>query len=196
MSNRTATALRPVVATAFLCPILAGIAGLAVGLGAQNLINDMVSGFFILFEEHYLVGDFVKIGEAEGTVESIDLRTTRIRDNAGRHHIIRNGQINDLVNYSKDYTNAVVQVGVAEVQHADPVAEHAFAFIDDHTFGFLPVGHHRAGAKGIDLPAGFLGLLNSRNACQGLPMVSGRIGHRSVVDGHRQELQEGQYDQQ
>ncbi len=96
-------------------PILAGagIAGLAVGLGAQNLINDMVSGFFILFEEHFLVGDFIQIGEAEGIVESIDLRTTRIRDNAGRHHIIRNGQIMDLVHYSKEYTNAVVEVGVA-----------------------------------------------------------------------------------
>jgi small-conductance mechanosensitive channel len=96
-------------------PILAGagIAGLAVGLGAQNLINDMVSGFFILFEEHYLIGDFIQIDDAEGIVESIDLRTTRIRDNAGRHHIIRNGQINDLVHYSKEYTNAVVEVGVA-----------------------------------------------------------------------------------
>jgi len=96
-------------------PILAGagIAGLAVGLGAQNIINDMVSGFFILFEEHFLVGDFIKIGEAEGVVEMIDLRTTRVRDNAGRHHIIRNGQFVDLVNYSKDYTNAVVEVGVA-----------------------------------------------------------------------------------
>ncbi|MGI9202478.1 MAG: mechanosensitive ion channel family protein [Woeseiaceae bacterium] len=96
-------------------PILAGagIAGLAVGLGAQNVINDMVSGFFILFEEHFLVGDFIKIGEAEGIVEMIDLRTTRVRDNAGRHHIIRNGQFTDLVNYSKDYTNAVVEVGVA-----------------------------------------------------------------------------------
>jgi len=96
-------------------PILAGagIAGLAVGLGAQNLINDMVSGFFILFEEHYLIGDFIRIDDAEGIVESIDLRTTRIRDNAGRHHIIRNGQIIDLVHYSKEYTNAVVEVGVA-----------------------------------------------------------------------------------
>lgn len=75
-------------------PILAGagIVGLAVGLGSQNLINDMVSGFFILFEEHYLVGDFIKICDAEGRVESVDLRTTRLRDNAGRHHIIRNGQ--------------------------------------------------------------------------------------------------------
>ena len=96
-------------------PILAGagIAGLAVGLGAQNLINDMVSGFFILFEELFLVGDFVKIDEAEGVVESIDLRTTRIRDNAGRHHIVRNGKIADIVHYSKGFTNAVVEVGVA-----------------------------------------------------------------------------------
>ena len=73
----------------------------------------MVSGFFILFEEHFLVGDFIQIGNAGGIVESIDLRTTRIRDNAGRHHIIRNGQITDLVHYSKEYTNAVVEVGVA-----------------------------------------------------------------------------------
>ena len=96
-------------------PILAGagIAGLAVGLGAQNLINDMVCGFFILFEEHFLIGDFIRIQDAEGWVEAIDLRTTRIRDNAGRHHIIRNGQINDLIHYSKDFTNAVVDVGVA-----------------------------------------------------------------------------------
>ncbi len=96
-------------------PILAGagIVGLAVGLGAQNLINDMVSGFFILFEEHFLVGDFIRLGEAEGIVESIDLRTTRIRDNAGRHHIVRNGQIVEVVHFSKEYTNAVVHVGVA-----------------------------------------------------------------------------------
>lgn len=106
-------------------PILAGagIAGLALGLGAQNLINDMVSGFFILFEEHFLIGDFIRIGDAEGWVESIDLRTTRIRDNAGRHHIIRNGQINDLVHYSKDYTHSVVDVGVAYESDLNKVFE-------------------------------------------------------------------------
>ncbi|MBT8131541.1 MAG: mechanosensitive ion channel family protein [Gammaproteobacteria bacterium] len=106
-------------------PILAGagIAGLAVGLGAQNLINDMVSGFFILFEEHFLVGDFIRINEAEGWVESIDLRTTRLRDNAGRHHIIRNGQIDDLIHYSKEYTNAVVEVGVAYESDLNKVFE-------------------------------------------------------------------------
>lgn len=106
-------------------PILAGagIVGLAVGLGAQNLINDMVCGFFILFEEHFLVGDFIRLGNAEGVVESIDLRTTRIRDNAGRHHIVRNGQIAEIVHFSKGYTNAVVEVGVAYESDLNKVFE-------------------------------------------------------------------------
>lgn len=96
-------------------PVLAGagILALAVGLGAQNLINDMVSGLFILFENHFLVGDVVKINEAEGVVEAIELRTTRVRDARGRIHIVRNGSIDGLVNYSKEYTLAAVEVGVA-----------------------------------------------------------------------------------
>ncbi|MCA8924064.1 MAG: mechanosensitive ion channel family protein [Planctomycetes bacterium] len=96
-------------------PILAGagILAMAVGFGAQNLINDVVSGFFILFENYYLVGDFVHVGDAEGTVEAIDLRTTRIRDGAGRQHIIRNGNVGDIINYSKTYIFAVVEVGIA-----------------------------------------------------------------------------------
>lgn len=99
----------------------AGIVGLAIGLGAQNLVNDMVSGFFILFEDHYLVGDFVRIGEAEGVVERVDLRTTRIRDMSGRHHIIRNGSIDEVVNSSKDYVCSVVDVGVAYESDLDVV---------------------------------------------------------------------------
>ncbi|HMQ22625.1 MAG TPA: mechanosensitive ion channel family protein, partial [Planctomycetota bacterium] len=91
----------------------AGIVGLAIGLGAQGLVNDMVSGFFILFEDYYLVGDYIAALAAEGTVERIDLRTTRIRDTSGRLHILRNGQIESVVNYSKVYTFAVVDVGAA-----------------------------------------------------------------------------------
>lgn len=96
-------------------PILAGagIVGLAVGFGAQNLINDMVCGFFILFENYYLVGDFVETNQARGWVEAIDLRTTRLRHPDGQVHIIRNGQMEPIVNYSKQYVNAVVEVGVA-----------------------------------------------------------------------------------
>ncbi|MDJ0719048.1 MAG: mechanosensitive ion channel family protein, partial [Prochloraceae cyanobacterium] len=95
-------------------PILAGagILGLAVSLGAQNLINDLVSGFFIIFENYYLVGDFIETNDSRGIVESIELRTTRIRHPSGQLYIIRNGDIAKIVNYSKGYIYAVVQVGV------------------------------------------------------------------------------------
>jgi moderate conductance mechanosensitive channel len=100
-------------------PILAGagIVGIAVGLGAQNLINDIVSGFFILFENYYLVGDYVEAGKGddkivEGIVEAIELRTTRIRHPNGQLHIIRNGEVGSVTNYSKQYIYAVVEVGV------------------------------------------------------------------------------------
>lgn len=101
----------------------AGIVGLAIGLGAQGLVNDMVSGFFILFEDYYLVGDYIGALNAEGTVERIDLRTTRIRDTSGRLHILRNGQIESVVNYSKVYTFAVVDVGIAYESDLDRAFE-------------------------------------------------------------------------
>ena len=93
-------------------PILAGagILGLAVGLGAQNLVTDVVSGFFILFEGQFLVGDFVQIGDAAGTVEAVGIRVTQIRDGQGRLFIIPNGQIKGVVSYSKGYVNAVVDL--------------------------------------------------------------------------------------
>jgi small-conductance mechanosensitive channel len=93
-------------------PILAGagLLGLAVGLGAQSLVTDFVSGFFILFEEQYLVGDSVKIGEASGRVEAVGIRHTQIRDAEGKLHIVPNGQIKGVVNASKGYLNAVVDL--------------------------------------------------------------------------------------
>ena len=104
-------------------PILAGagVVGLAIGLGAQSLVNDVLSGFFILFENYYLVGDHIRAGEAEGTVEAIDIRTTRIRDGHGQVHILRNGQIDKVVNCSKGYVLAVVEVGVAYESDLDEV---------------------------------------------------------------------------
>ncbi|AFY52929.1 small-conductance mechanosensitive channel [Rivularia sp. PCC 7116] len=98
-------------------PILAaaGLVGLAASLGAQNLINDLVSGFFILFENYYLVGDYIAAGnveerEIEGFVEAIELRTTRVRHPNGQLQIIRNGEMGSIVNYSKNYIYAMVQV--------------------------------------------------------------------------------------
>lgn len=100
-------------------PILAGagIVGVAVGFGAQTLINDIVCGFFILFENYYLVGDYIEAGKAEekvveGIVEAIELRTTRIRHPNGQLQIIRNGDIGSITNYSKQYIFAVVEVSV------------------------------------------------------------------------------------
>jgi small-conductance mechanosensitive channel len=95
-------------------PILAGagIIGLAVGLGAQSLVTDVVSGFFILFEAQYLVGDYVQIGHATGVVEAVGIRVTQVRDANGKLHLIPNGQIKGVVNYSKGYINAVVDVKV------------------------------------------------------------------------------------
>ena len=90
----------------------AGILGLVIGFGAQSLINDVVSGFFVLFEDTYLVGDTIETGSAKGVVEGIEFRTTRIRDTDGRMHILRNGDIKEVINYSKDYTLAVVPVDV------------------------------------------------------------------------------------
>ncbi|MCI0683673.1 MAG: mechanosensitive ion channel family protein [Gemmataceae bacterium] len=86
----------------------AGIVGLAAGLGAQSMVTDLVSGFFILFENQYLVGDVVQIGDAHGRVEAVSIRTTQIRDENGKLFIIPNGQVKNVVNYSKGYINAVV----------------------------------------------------------------------------------------
>ena len=96
-------------------PILAaaGLLGLTVGLGAQNLVDDTVSGFFILFENYYLVGDYIEVGDTEGVVEAIELRNTRIRHPNGQLQILRNGDIKSITNYSRDYIYAVIDVGVA-----------------------------------------------------------------------------------
>jgi moderate conductance mechanosensitive channel len=104
-------------------PILAGagILGLVIGLSAQTTISDSIGGFLILIENQYLVGDYVHTSAAEGFVEEIGLRTTRIRDGAGRVHYVRNGSIQDVVNFSKSYVYAVVEVGVAYESDLDTV---------------------------------------------------------------------------
>ncbi|MEM9541632.1 MAG: mechanosensitive ion channel family protein [Cyanobacteria bacterium P01_E01_bin.42] len=110
-------------------PILAGagILGLAVGFGAQNLVNDIVSGFFILFENYYLVGDYIETNEISGYVESIELRTTRIRHHHGQVHILRNGDITSITNFSKEFVYAAVDIGVDYTANLDRVYEIAEA---------------------------------------------------------------------
>ena len=91
----------------------ASVAGLAVGFGAQKLVKDMISGFFILLENQYGVGDYVTIGAATGTVEDVGLRTTRIRDDQGKLYILSNGDITQVCNQSRGEVASFVEVGIA-----------------------------------------------------------------------------------
>jgi moderate conductance mechanosensitive channel len=90
-----------------------GILGLAVSFGAQSLVKDLISGFFILAEDQYGVGDVIRIGELSGDVEAITLRVTTLRDLDGRVHIIPNGQIDKVTVMSKDWSRALMDVEVA-----------------------------------------------------------------------------------
>jgi small conductance mechanosensitive channel len=83
-----------------------------LGLGAQPMISDLMSGFFIIFENQFLIGDIIEVDNARGTVESIDFRTTRLRDLEVRVHVLRNGDLRRVINYSREYSNAVVRIEV------------------------------------------------------------------------------------
>ena len=80
----------------------AGVAGLAIGFGAQKLVRDVIAGFFILMEDQYGVGDYVTIGVATGIVEDLGMRTTRIIDKFGKLYILSNGDITQVCNLSRE----------------------------------------------------------------------------------------------
>ena len=92
--------------------VSAGVLGLAVGLGAQSLIKDVITGFFILFEGLIGVGDVIEVGGHTGTVEAIGLRVTKVRLLNGAQRVIPNGEITQFVNYSKGWGRAVLDVSV------------------------------------------------------------------------------------
>jgi small conductance mechanosensitive channel len=106
-------------------PVLAaaGIVGLAVGFGAQNLVQDVISGFFILLEDQIRVGDVVEIADKAGLVERITLRMVVLRDLAGNVHYVRNGQIQVVTNMTKEYGRYVFDIGVAYRENVDDVIE-------------------------------------------------------------------------
>lgn len=104
----------------------AGIGGLALGFGAQSLVKDVISGFFILFEDQYAVGDFIQIDDITGTVEEIGLRITKLRGFKGDLNIIPNGQIEKVTNYTRGNALAIVDVSVAyksDVEKASDVMQ-------------------------------------------------------------------------
>ncbi|MFL6162838.1 MAG: mechanosensitive ion channel family protein [Jatrophihabitantaceae bacterium] len=95
-----------------LAPFVAGtsLVGVAVGFGAQNLVKDFLSGMFLMLEDQYGVGDVIDVGEATGTVESVGLRTTRLRDIEGVVWYVRNGEIVRVGNSSQHYAQVVLDV--------------------------------------------------------------------------------------
>jgi small conductance mechanosensitive channel len=106
-------------------PVLAaaGIVGLAVGFGAQNLVQDVISGFFILLEDQIRVGDVVQIADKGGLVERITLRMVVLRDLAGNVHYVRNGQIQVITNMTKEFSYYVFDIGVAYREDVDEVID-------------------------------------------------------------------------
>ncbi|MBE3587874.1 MAG: mechanosensitive ion channel family protein [Thermoanaerobacteraceae bacterium] len=99
----------------------AGVVGLAVGFGAQNLVRDVITGFFILLEDQFAVGDYITIAGVSGTVENMELRVTRLRDFSGQLHIVPNGQIKQVTNHSRGNLQALVDVGVAYEENLERV---------------------------------------------------------------------------
>lgn len=98
-----------------ITPVLtgAGIAGLAIGFGAQTLVRDVISGFFLIVEDQVRVGDVVAVNGQGGLVEEVNMRTLVLRDEKGVVHIFPNGEVKTLANMSKDFSYYVITVGVA-----------------------------------------------------------------------------------
>jgi len=103
-------------------PLLAsaGIVGLAVGFGAQSLVKDVISGFFILFEDQFGVGDVVKIGEFSGVVERMTLRATVLRNLEGQVYVVPNGNIQHVTVMTKEWARAVLDI---TVRHEQPLGK-------------------------------------------------------------------------
>ena len=104
-----------------VAPILgaAGVVGVAVGFGAQSLVKDYFTGFFLLLENQMRQGDVVEAGGKAGVVEEITLRYVRMRDYEGRVHFVPNGTITTVTNMTRDFAQAVIDVGVAYREDVD-----------------------------------------------------------------------------
>jgi moderate conductance mechanosensitive channel len=123
-----------------ITPVLAsaGVAGLAVSLGAQSLIKDTIGGLLILLENQFAVGDCIVVGAVSGQVERLTLRATYVRDVYGRLFVVPNGDVRVVANESREWARAVVDVGVAYEEDVDRalgvLARTATAFAQDPTF--------------------------------------------------------------
>lgn len=126
-----------------LGPLLAtaGVASLAIGFGAQTLVKDIISGFFILLEDQYAIGDVVATAGVDGVVEQVHLRTTILRNLEGTVHVVPNGEIRVVSNKTKGWSRAVLEIGVGYGEDPDRVIaileELAADIAEDPVFGGL-----------------------------------------------------------
>ncbi|SOC08125.1 small conductance mechanosensitive channel [Ureibacillus xyleni] len=128
----------------------AGIAGLAIGFGAQSLVKDIITGFFIILEDQFGVGDYIRLNQAEGTVIEIGLRTTKIVGTTGEQYIIPNGLITDVINFSVNNSKAIIDMQVAIDADIEKVEKLVTEYLKT-----LPPKHEEL----IDVPT-FLGVQN------------------------------------
>ena len=112
--RETGIDIAPVLATA-------GVGGLAIGFGAQTLVKDVISGFFLLVEEQVRIGDIVELAGKSGVVERINLRTVRLRDVGGNVHVVPNGNVTLVTNMTLDYSRYLVEAQVARREDPDRV---------------------------------------------------------------------------
>ncbi|HVO79227.1 MAG TPA: mechanosensitive ion channel family protein [Terriglobales bacterium] len=106
-----------------LGPLLAsaGIAGLAIGFGAQTLVKDVINGFFILFEDQFSIGDTIRVAGVKGTVEAMSLRRTMLRDDDGTLHMVPNSEIQIVSNMTRDWAQFPLRVTVAYQEPSDRI---------------------------------------------------------------------------
>lgn len=118
--------------------------GIAVGFGAQDLVKDVIAGFFILVEDQFGIGDVVSIGGVSGTVEAIKLRTTVLRDIHGNEHHVPNGHITVASNMTPDYAKVVTDIGVSYATDVDyairVISDEATAMAEDPEWAFAFLG--------------------------------------------------------
>ncbi|MFI3300277.1 MAG: mechanosensitive ion channel family protein [Candidatus Gastranaerophilales bacterium] len=106
-------------------PILtaAGVLGVAVGFGAKRFFEDIISGFTIILEGQVRVGDYVEIGSHQGVVEKVDIKLIQLRDISGRVHYVRNGMIDTIINYTREYSYYLFDIGVSYSSDIDKVMD-------------------------------------------------------------------------
>ncbi|MGL4760087.1 MAG: mechanosensitive ion channel family protein [Sarcina sp.] len=136
----------------------ASVGGVALGLGAQSFVKDIINGVFILFENQYNVGDYITIDKYTGIVESIEIRSTTIREFSGSYHIIPNGIINVVTNHSMGNMQIKVEVGIAygeSIDRAKEVIERACEnfeeYSEDVTKRPVVVGVTALGSSGMTI---------------------------------------------